>query len=406
MPLGPTAGEDSTGSSQRKTVVSIVVGLLVIAVVVVAGVYVVRQRDTAAAPTPSPSAGPTQPTPAEPPVCGDGDALLAAMSMRDKLAQMLMVGVTGADDARAVVAKEHVGGIMIGSWTDLTMLGDPLKEIAASAGALPLAVSTDEEGGRVSRLKSLIGVQESARVLGRTVSPQEVHDIALARGKAMKELGITVDFAPDADVSDQDDDTVIGDRSFSADPQKVTEYAGAYARGLLDAGVTPVLKHFPGHGHASGDSHEGGVVTPPLSDLMNDDLVPYRELAQVPGTAVMVGHMQVPGLTGTDPASLSPAAYSLLRTGGYGGLPFNGVVFTDDISSMGAINQRYTVAQAALKALQSGADIALWITTDEVPGVLDSLEAAVAAGELDPKNVDASVLRIAALKGKSPRCGG
>nr|WP_264042933.1 glycoside hydrolase family 3 N-terminal domain-containing protein [Mycolicibacterium hodleri] len=383
---------------------SIVLAVLAIAAVVVASVYVVKHRDTASAPSPTPS--PTPLPPAEAPVCGDGDALLAAMSTRDKLAQMLMVGVTGADDARAVVAKDHVGGIMIGSWTDLTMLGDPLKEIAASAGALPLAVSTDEEGGRVSRLKSLIGVQESARVLGRTVSSQEVHDIALARGKAMKDLGITVDFAPDADVSDQDDDTVIGDRSFSADPQKVTEYAGAYARGLLEAGVTPVLKHFPGHGHASGDSHEGGVVTPPLSDLMNDDLVPYRELAQVPGTAVMVGHMQVPGLTGADPASLSPAAYSLLRTGGYGGLPYNGVAITDDISSMGAINQHYTVAQAALKALQSGADIALWITTDEVPGVLDALEAAVAAGELDPKSVDASVLRIAALKGKSPRCGG
>jgi len=406
MPLGRTAGDESKGSSQRKTILSIVLAVLVIAAVVVAGTYVVTHRDTQAAPGPTPSAGPTTLPPAEAPVCGDGDALLAAMSTRDKLAQMLMVGVTGADDARAVVAKDHVGGIMIGSWTDLTMLGDPLKEIAATAGALPLAVSTDEEGGRVSRLKSLIGVQESARVLGRTVSPQEVHDIALTRGKAMEELGITVDFAPDADVSDQDDDTVIGDRSFSADPQKVTEYAGAYARGLLDAGVTPVLKHFPGHGHASGDSHEGGVVTPPLSDLMNDDLVPYRELAQVPGTAVMVGHMQVPGLTGADPASLSPAAYSLLRTGGYGGLPFNGVVFTDDISSMGAINQHYTVAQAALKALQSGADIALWITTDEVPGVLDALEAAVASGELDQKNVDASVLRIAALKGKSPRCGG
>jgi beta-N-acetylhexosaminidase len=148
------------------------------------------------------------------------------------------------------------------------------------------------------------------------------------------------------------------------------------------------------------------VVTPPLSVLMTDDLVPYRELAQLAGTAVMVGHMQVPGLTGDDPSSLSPPAYDLLRTGGYGGLPFNGVVFTDDISSMGAINQHYTVAQAALKALQAGADIALWITTDEVPGVLDALEAAVNAGELDMKKVDGSVLRIAALKGKSPLCGG
>ncbi len=410
MPLGRDTQDDSKGASERSTIVSIVLAVLAIAAVAVGSVYFIKHR-SASADSPGPSTSSETASnsvplpPPAPPACGEGDALLAAMSTRDKLAQLLMVGVTGAEDARAVVAKDHVGGIMIGSWTDLTMLGDPLKEIAASASPLPLAVSTDEEGGRVSRLKGMIGVQPSARVLGQTVSAQEVHDIALSRGQAMKALGITVDFAPVADVSDQDDDTVIGDRSFSADPEKVTEYAGAYARGLLEAGITSVLKHFPGHGHASGDSHLGGVVTPPLSELMNNDLMPYRELAQLAGTAVMVGHMQVPGLTGADPASLSPAAYDLLRTGGYGGLPFNGVVFTDDISSMGAINQRYTVAQAALKALQAGADIALWITTDEVPGVLDALEAAVNAGELDMKKVDGSVLRIAALKGKSPLCG-
>lgn len=112
---------------------SIVVAVLVIAAVVVAAVYFVKNRDvTATAPSSTPS--PTQLPAAEPPVCGEGDALLAAMSTRDKLAQLLMVGVTGADDARAVVAKDHVGGIMIGSWTDLTMLGDPLKEIAAASG--------------------------------------------------------------------------------------------------------------------------------------------------------------------------------------------------------------------------------------------------------------------------------
>ena len=74
---------------------------------------------------------------------------------------------------------------------------------------------------------------------------------------AMQKLGITVDFAPVVDVTDAPDDTVIGDRSFSADPAVVTAYAGAYARGLRDAGLLPVLKHFPGHGHASGDSHTG-----------------------------------------------------------------------------------------------------------------------------------------------------
>ena len=102
--------------------------------------------------------------------------------------------------------------------------------------------------------------------------------MALDRGHRMRGVGITVDFAPVVDVTDAADDTVIGDRSFGSDPAKVTAYADAYARGLRDAGLLPVLKHFPGHGHGSGDSHTGGVVTPPLDQLQNDDLVPYRTL--------------------------------------------------------------------------------------------------------------------------------
>src|SRR5262249_39296796 len=93
-----------------------------------------------------------------PPVCADPAAVPASLSLPEKLAQLLMVGVQDAEDARAVVTKYHVGGIFIGSWTDLSMLTDgSLAQIAASSGKLPLAVSVDEEGGRVSRLKKLIG---------------------------------------------------------------------------------------------------------------------------------------------------------------------------------------------------------------------------------------------------------
>ena len=336
-----------------------------------------------------------------PPACGD---VLAAMSTRDKLAQLLMVGVTGADDARAVVDNQHVGGIMIGSWTDLSMMGQPLADIAGSAGPLPLAVSVDEEGGRVSRLAKLIGAQPSPRVLAQTMTPDEVRGIAFQRGQAMRNLGVTIDFAPVVDVTEESDDEVIGDRSFGSDPAQVVAFAGAYAQGLRDAGVLPVLKHFPGHGHASGDSHEGGVVTPPLDELRTSDLIPYQTLTTEAPVAVMVGHMEVPGLTGDVPASLSAAAYGLLRSGGYGGPGFGGLVYSDDLSSMGAINQRYGVADAVLKALQAGADVALWVTTDEVPAVLDGLEKALAAGELSQGRVDEAVLRVAGQKGPNPKC--
>lgn len=339
------------------------------------------------------------------PACGDGAALLASMSTRDKLAQLLVVGVTDGADAKAVVDQQHVGGIFVGSWTDRSMLSDgTVAALANTAAPLPPAISVDEEGGRVQRLSDLIGSQPSPRELARTNTPEQVRDIAFARGQKMRALGITIDFAPVVDVTEEPDDEVIGDRSFGSDPAQVTAYAGAYAQGLRDAGLLPVLKHFPGHGHASGDSHVGGVVTPPLDALQADDLVPYRELLTAAPVAVMVGHMQVPGLTGDDPASLSPAAYDLLRSGGYGGPPFGGLVFTDDLSGMGAITDRYGVPEAVLRSLRAGTDVALWLTTAEVPAVLDRLEAAVTAGELDPARVDASVLKMAAVKGRSPRC--
>lgn len=353
-----------------------------------------------AARPPGPSTSVSKPTAAAP-ACGD----VKTLPVRDKLAQLLMVGVKNADDARSVVDGYHVGGIFIGSWTDLSIFKGPLADIAAKAGPLPLAVSVDEEGGRVSRLRSLIGAAPSPRELAQTQTVAQVHDLAAERGKKMRDLGITIDFAPVVDVTDATSG-VIGDRSFGGDPNTVTAYAGAYAQGLRDAGLLPVLKHFPGHGHGSGDSHTGGVVTPPLSDLQSVDLVPYRTLVTAAPVAVMLGHLQVPGLTGDDPASLSPAAVQLLRDGvGYGAPPFNGPVFTDDLSSMGAISDRYGVAEAVLRTLQAGTDVALWVTTDEVPAVLDRLQKAVAAGELPGQRVDDALTRVATMKGRSPACG-
>ncbi|MBW0016713.1 MAG: glycoside hydrolase family 3 protein [Mycobacterium sp.] len=380
--------------------------VVVIAVGVIVGLRLRHAHQSVSPRTSAPSSAAAVTTSAVPPGC-DISSLLASMSPRDKLAQLLMVGVTDAADARAVVANQKVGGIFIASWTNLTMLTDgSLKEIADSAGPLHLAVSVDEEGGRVERLSSLIGKAPSARVLAQNDTPDQVYQLALDRGRQMLKLGITIDFAPVVDVTDAADDTVIGDRSFSNVAATVTQYAGEYARGLRDAGVLPVLKHFPGHGHASGDSHATGVTTPSLAEMQDVDLVPYRSLvAQLP-VGVMVGHMQVPGLTGDDQASLSPAAIALLRDGfGYGGPAFDGPIFTDDLSSMKAITDRYTISEAVLKALQAGNDTALWVSTTAVSAVLDRLVQAVNAKELDITKVEASVRRMAAAKALNSQCG-
>ncbi|MEU6832074.1 glycoside hydrolase family 3 N-terminal domain-containing protein [Nocardia beijingensis] len=342
-------------------------------------------------------------TSSAPPDCNAG--YLAQFTTRQKLAQLLTVGVTGAADATNVVRNEQIGGIFVGGWTDQALLASGQIAQVKQAAKVPLMVTIDEEGGRVSRVRDLIGAAPSARETAQTMSPEQFYDATLTRGRALKDLGVTVDFAPDVDVSSQPDDSVIGDRSFSDDPEVVTRYADAYIRAMREVGVGTVMKHFPGHGSGSGDSHTGAVRTPPLDQMQNVDLVPFRNLIGS-GAAVMVGHLDVPGLTTPNvPASISPEAMRLLREGtGYGAAPFQGPIFTDDLGGMAAITSRMSIADAVEAALVAGADSALWITTDAVSQVLDRLEQAVSSGRLPMAQVDASVLRLAAYKGALPRC--
>lgn len=332
--------------------------------------------------------------------CTQADAI-EAMPIRRRLAQTLMVGVdpSGPAGAVAAVRDQGIGAVFIpGNETGL--LNGGLAEVHR-ASEIPVAVAVDDEGGRVQRIDDLDGDLPSAREMAATMNPEQVYDLARKRGDALRARGVTMDLAPIVDVSSQPDDAVIGDRAFSDDPGVVTRYAGEFARGLADAGIMPVLKHFPGHGRSSGDSHQGTVSTPSLDDLRNYDLVPYRELARgVP--AVMLGHLQVPGLTEPDtPASLSPATVALLR-GEYG---FSGLVMSDDLVAMKAISARVDLPVAVERALAAGVDMALWITPTRIGEVLDHLERAVADGRLSQARVDEAVGRVLAAK-QVDLCGG
>ncbi|QKV81540.1 glycoside hydrolase family 3 protein [Amycolatopsis sp. Hca4] len=349
---------------------------------------------TSTRPAPPPAAVSSPPTSrlARP---GDCASLAAGLDVRAQVAQLVVVGVSGDNPAStvALVRDHQVGGIFIGGNATALLKDRSLAAVQAVA-KVPVAVSVDEEGGRVQRIDDLDGDLPSARTMAATKSPDQVRALAAERGRQLRARGVTVDFAPDTDVTDAPDDDVIGDRSFSPDPVRVKTYAKAFAEGLRSAGIQPVLKHFPGHGHGSGDSHKGTVVTPPLDRLRAVDLVPYRGLADYGPVAVMVGHLDVPDLTGGIPASLSPAAYQLLR----GEFAFTGPVVTDDLGAMKAITAQYPLPEAVLKALQAGADQALWSSGGRVDEVLDRLVKAVQGGELPKARVQESVSRV--LRGK------
>ena len=179
-------------------------------------------------------------------------------------------------------------------------------------------------------------------------------------------------------------------------------YAAAYARGEQEAGVFTVLTHFPGQGHADGD--QGTFTTPSLAQLSADDLTPYGELLDTGGplsdptrTGVMVGHLDVPGLTDQLPSSLTPAAYQLLR----GTYHFDGLVMTDDLATI--TTEDLPLVNAVERALSAGADMALWTSGDPAPPILDALERDLASGGLDAGANDTAVERVLQAKGVCTR---
>lgn len=352
------------------------------------------------APAPAPAVTPAQASPEQPPGPPACDVMVADMDDRQRLAQRLMVGVDASDPAGAaqIVEDSQVGGIFIGGNDTALLRGGKLEDVQRAADA-PLSVAVDDEGGRVQRIDDLVGDLPSARTMAQ-MSPQQVSDLARDRARKLRDIGITWNLAPTVDVSDQPSNAVIGDRSFADDPAKVTEYALAWAEGQEQGGVYGVLKHFPGHGHSSGDSHQGEVSVPPLSQLEKSDLLPYGDLI-APGKplagreGVMVGHLNVPGLTKDVPSSLEPATYQLLRDR----YRFDGLVMTDDLGAMKAITDRFGLAESTTKALSAGADIALFSNVTPVAPLLDAAEKALKDGRIDRAQNDTAVARVLQAKG-------
>ncbi len=325
---------------------------------------------------------------------------VARWDLDRRLAQLLMgavysdSGETAINAAVKAIAKGQVGGVNFLGESSYAYSNNELAQAVDAGGEVPPFLAVDEEGGRVQRLGDEVGYVPSAREMAATMSPDEVRQEARRIGKAMKKLSLNMDLAPVVDVSDQAEYEVIGDRSFSDNPQTVTKYAGAFAEGLQDQNIIPVLKHFPGLGSGSGNTDFESATTPPLRKLERKDLIPYETLLQQTPVAVMLTNAKVPGLTAGKPASLSPATYELLRNQ-YG---FQGVVMTDSLSAA-AVQDNTDTAGAVAKAIVAGADIALWDRLSDVKQIHKRLNRAVKSGDLAEERINESVNRVLELKG-------
>jgi beta-N-acetylhexosaminidase len=323
------------------------------------------------------------------------------LSMTEKLALLVWPSVYSSDwsTARATVSEHQLGGVLLmkpAGW-DADTLRQRLGELERES-TNGLIVATDEEGGDVQRLGGLWPLASQFDV-STTMSPAEAGQLIAAHAANVADVGIDVVLGPVVDVlPSQGAPPLQRSRFFAGSPDDVSDYAAAYVGAWQQAGIEPVLKHFPGHGDASGDTHVGEGITAPLAELEQRDLVPYRALA-AGGAGVMVGHLETPGLTGDAPASRSGSAIDYLRDQ----LGYGDALIVSDSLDMDAVG--VPVPQAAVESVRAGVDVVLFTDPTITADVIDALESAVGSGSLPPERVDAAASKVWRLLGHStPLC--
>lgn len=317
-----------------------------------------------------------------------------------KLGSLFMSGLEGPEitpELTALLLQEELAGVIlfrrnITSLEQLCALTARLQELAGR----PLLIGVDHEGGRVFRLpKPFTQIPPMARVGAyATAHPDErvVYQLGQLMGRELTAAGFNCNFAPVLDINTNPLNPIIGDRALAGDRDVVAALGCELMRGLLEGGVLPCGKHFPGHGDTPEDSHKSLPVLPHTWDRLRwMELVPFQAAIAAGVPMLMTAHVLYGVIDAAQPATLSKRAITgLLRDE----LGFKGVIVTDDLE-MGAIARYYTPEEAAVRALGAGCDLALVCSSPAVTlRAMASVRAAMARGELSEELLSQSAMRI------------
>lgn len=341
------------------------------------------------------------------PSSGTFFSLTTDMILEEQIGQIMMVGFHGLTPTPEIIdliQNYHIGGIILFSRNvkdtqQVLQLTHSLQEIARAADhRFPLLISIDQENGMVNRLGQGSTVFPGNMALGAIGSEQVAYDVALATGRELKALGLNMNLAPVVDVNNNPANPVIGVRSFGEDPHLVARLGAAMVKGYHEAGVISCLKHFPGHGDTSVDSHLALPIVPhTLQRLEAIELVPFKSGIEAGATVVMTAHVSFPSLTQSNdlPATLSSAVLTgLLREK----LGFEGIIITDCLE-MNAISKGVGIPRGSVMTLQAGADLVLISHVYEHQRAgFEAIRTSVKANELSPDIVRQAAERVLHLK--------
>ncbi len=329
--------------------------------------------------------------------------ILSRMSLDEKIGQMIVAGVNGTQDGehtKDLIQQHKVGGFIFfsdnlsGPQQTVRFLNKMKSDNANNP--LPLLLSVDQEGGKVTRLPGgLVNFPTNKRI-GTLNDPKVSYEIGTILGKEVKEYGFNLDFAPVLDINSNPNNPVIGNRSFGNNAEIVSKLGIETMKGIQSQGIISSIKHFPGHGDTSVDSHlKLPIVNKSLQELNSLELIPFKRAINNGADLIMVAHILLPKIDDTYPSSLSKNVITdLLRKK----LDYNGAVITDDMT-MGAITNNYGIGQASVQAIKAGSDLIL-IAHDynKALAAIDALKAAVQNGDISEARINASVSRIIQLK--------
>ncbi|MEP7137923.1 MAG: beta-N-acetylhexosaminidase [Chloroflexota bacterium] len=335
--------------------------------------------------------------------------LKKTLTLEQKIGQVMVIGFDGmAVDAelRRMISEYHIGGVILFARNvqapqQIAALTNELQKIALESGSPGLFVAIDQEGGRVARLTEDKGFTEfpSAMALTATGDSQNAYHVAVAMATEMRAVGINVDFAPDLDINNNPANPVIGIRSFSSDPAKVSEYGLAFAGGLQKNGLLAFGKHFPGHGDTGTDSHIDLPLIPhDRARLDQVELVPFKAAIAADFAGIMSAHVTFPAIDSTPglAATLSrPVLTGLLREE----LGYHGLIVTDSLE-MGALAANgYPPQVGAPLGLAAGADLLLFNRDHDMHRkAFANLVQSVKDGKISEAQLNASVERILQMK--------
>ena len=356
------------------------------------------------APSPSAVSTPT-PAPTPTPVPDPAQALLQEMTLREKVCQLFVVQpadlvpgvgrVTAAGEAtQRALERYPVAGLLYDAGNLVTM--EQIRTMLAnvqSYSKIPLILTCDEEGGRVNRLMNTIGTTWVGPMLDyKDQGEDKAVENAKTIASDLRSCGFNMDLAPVADVWSNPANTVIGDRAYSDDFGQASQLVAAAVSGFHEGGVACTLKHFPGHGDTSADSHYGSVyVYKSLDELRQAELIPFQAGIEAGADAVMLGHLIIEAVDDQPALFSSKIVTELLREE----LGFDGVVITDSLK-MQAMTDHYGSGDIAVKAVQAGVDLLL--SPQDLEEAAAALVLAVEDGAISQERLDESVLRILRLK--------